>query len=43
MIISDNIFHPLIVCEGNTNLLIWISHPEGGTQSSQPGICLQQQ
>lgn len=28
------------MCAGDTNLLIRISHPEGGTESSQPGICL---
>lgn len=27
-------------CGRNTNLLIWVSHPEGGIKSSQPGISL---
>lgn len=33
-------YYSVCVCVGNTNLLIWISHSEGGTESSQPGICL---
>lgn len=27
-------------CHRNIHLLLWVSHPEGGVESSQPGVSL---